>query len=112
MFRCCIESAERALASSLQGLESFARAGLELQRALLVGPAGLLLVLSKFPGWGLELGPKLGLQWGLMWLLGLVLQEWVGEGLSFAFVPENFDSRMEVSDQMKKRWVLEHLLTV
>ena len=45
----------------MQGLESFALAGLELQRALLVGPAGLLLVLSKFPGWGLELGPKLGL---------------------------------------------------
>ena len=45
----------------MQGRESFARAGLELQRALLVGPAGLLLVLSKFPGWGLELGPKLGL---------------------------------------------------
>ena len=96
----------------MQGLESFARAGLELQRALLVGPAGLLLVLSKFPGWGLELGPKLGLQWGLMWLLGLVLQELVGEGLRFAFVPENFDSRMKVPDQMKKRWVLEHLLTV
>ena len=83
-----------------------------MQRALLVGPAGLLLVLSKFPGWGLELGPKLALQWGLMWLLGLVLQELVGEGLRFAFVPENFDSRMKVPDQMKKRWVLEHLLTV
>ena len=95
----------------MQGLESFALAGLELQRALLVGPAGLLLVLSKFPGWGLELGPKLALQWGLMWLLGPVLQEWVGEGLRVAFVPENFDSRMEVPDQMKKRWVLEHLLT-
>ena len=96
----------------MQGLESFALAGLELQRALLVGPAGLLLVLSKFPGWGLELGPKLALQWGLMWLMGLVLQEWVGEGLRFVFVPENFDSRMKVPDQMKKRWVLEHLLTV
>ena len=95
----------------MQGLESFALAGLELQRALLVGPAGLLLVLSKFLGWGLELGPKLGPQWGLMWLLGLVLQVWVGEGLRFAFVPKNFDSRMKVPDQMKKRWVLEHLLT-
>ena len=83
-----------------------------MQRALLVGPAGLLLVLSKFPGWGLELGPKLGLQWGLMWLLGLGLQVWVGEGLRFAFAPENSDSRMEVPDQMKKRWVLEHLLNV
>ena len=99
------------MGSSLQGLESFARAGLELQRAQLVGPAGLLLVLSKFPGWGLELGPKLELQWGLIWLLGRVLQVWVGEGLRFAFVQENFDSRMEVPDQMKKRWVLEHLLT-
>ena len=96
----------------MQGLESFALAGLELQRALLVEPVGLLLVLSKFPGWGLELGPKLGLQWGLMWLLGPVLQEWVGEDLRFAFVPENFVSRMKVPDQMKKRWVLEHLLTV